>query len=177
MTQHVVVRRVRPEDWERVRELRIEAVRDPDAAIAFLSTPEQELGHDDGFWQDRARKAAAGEESAQLIAEVGGEWAGTATVLVRPAGATDHTGRRVYVGRADVVGVFVRAEYRGSGVIDALLDSAAEWTAALGLDRLTLDVHADNTRAQAAYRRGGFVPTGVTFTSMIGPELEMARSL
>lgn len=177
MTQLVVVRRVRPEDWELVRELRIEAVRDPDAVIAFLSTPEQELGHDDGFWQDRTRKAATGEESAQLIAEVGGEWAGTATVLVRPAGVTDHIGRRVYVRRADVVGVFVRAAYRGRGVIDALLDSAAEWTAALGLDRLTLDVHADNTRAQAAYRRGGFVATGVTFTSMIGPELEMARPL
>lgn len=177
MTMRPVVRRVRGEDWERVRDLRIAAVQDPDAAIAFLSTLEQELTHDAAYWRQRAARAAAGEEAAQFIAEVGGDWVGTATVLVRPTGAVDHTGRTVYVTRADVVGVFVRGDRRGGGVIDALLDAAADWTAALGLDRLTLDVHRDNARAQAAYRRSGFFPTGVTFTSTIGPELEMARSL
>ena len=57
------------------------------------------------------------------------------------------------------------------------MDAAAEWTARLGYSRLTLDVHAGNERAQAAYRRSGFVPTGVSFTGPIGPELEMVRSL
>lgn len=177
MTQAVVVRRVRADEWERVRALRIAAVQDPAAAIAFLSTPEQELAHDERHWRERAAQAAAGDDAAQLIAEVDDEWVGTATVLVRPAGVTDHTGRTVYVTRADVVGVFVRAEHRGAGVIGALLDAAAGWVATLGLDRVTLDVHRDNARAQAAYRRSGFVPTGVTFTSTIGPELEMVRVL
>lgn len=177
MTERPVVRRIRADEWERVRSLRIEAVSDPDAPIAFLSTRDQELAHDDAFWRERAANAATGDTAAQLIAEADEEWVGTATVLVRPAGVTDHTGRTVFVTRADVVGVFVRSDRRGGGAIDALLDSAAEWTAARGLTRLTLDVHADNLRAQAAYRRSGFVPTGVTFTSTIGPELEMARLL
>ena len=151
----VAARRIRADEWERVRELRIAAVSDPAAAIAFLSTLEQELAHDDRFWRTRAANAAAGDEVAQFVAEVDGEWVGTATVLVRPTGTTDHTGRTVYVARADVVGVFVREGHRGAGVIDALLDAAAEWTAALGFARLTLDVHADNARAQAAYRRSG----------------------
>ena len=173
----VVARRIRADDWQRVRELRIAAVSDPVASIAFLSTLDQELAHDDRFWRTRAANAAAGDEAAQFVAEVDGEWAGTATVLVRPTGTTDHTGRTVYVARADVVGVFVRRAHRGSGVIDALLDVAAEWAAGLGFSRLTLDVHADNARAQAAYRRSGFVPTGATFTDTIGPELEMVRAL
>ncbi|MDW4572519.1 GNAT family N-acetyltransferase [Microbacterium sp. M3] len=177
MTAAATVRRIRADEWPRVRDLRIEAVSDPDAAIAFLYTPEEELAHDDGFWRARAARAAAGGEAAQFVAEVDGEWVGTATVLVRPAGIADHTGRTVYVSRADVVGVYVRPSARGRGVIDGLLDAAAEWTAAQGLARLTLDVHADNARAQAAYRRNGFAPTGVRFTARIGPELEMARVL
>jgi RimJ/RimL family protein N-acetyltransferase len=177
VTTGVTVRRVRAEDWPRLRDLRVEAVRDPAAPIAFLTTPDEELARDDEFWRLRAANASTGDEAAQFVVEIDGQWVGTATVLVRPAGVTDHTGRTVYTTRADVVGVYVRADRRGSGLIDALLDAAAAWTADLGIARLTLDVHADNARAQAAYRRAGFVPTGVTFTGRIGPELEMARAL
>lgn len=171
------VRRVRADDGARVRRLRIEAVGDPAASIAFLSTPEQERAHDDEFWRRRAADAAEGDDAAQFVAEAGDEWVGTATVLVRATGTTDHTGRRVYTSRADVVGVYVRPSHRGSGVIDALFDAAADWAAGLGLGRLTLDVHVDNARAQSAYRRNGFVPTGETFTGSIGPEMVMARVL
>ncbi|MBD7957850.1 GNAT family N-acetyltransferase [Microbacterium sp. Sa4CUA7] len=171
------VRRVRADEWRRVRRLRIEAVSDPDAGIAFLSTPEQERARDDAFWQQRAADAASGDTAAQFVAESADGWVGTATVLVRPSGAADHTGRTVWTTRADVVGVYVRPDHRGSGAVDGLLDAAAHRAASLGLRRLTLDVHADNTRAQAAYRRAGFVPTGERFTSTIGAELVMARAL
>ena len=46
-----------------------------------------------------------------------------------------------------------------------------------GVDELSLGVHQDNGRTQAAYRRAGFVPSGVTFSSTIGLELEMVRRL
>ncbi len=62
-----------------------------------------------------------------------------------------------------------------SGVIDALLAAAADFTADQGLSELMLDVHRDNHRAQGAYRRAGFEPTGETLTGPIGPELVMAR--
>ena len=42
-------------------------------------------------------------------------------------------------------------------------------------DQLALGVHRDNARAQGAYRRAGFAPSGVTFTGSIGPEIEMVR--
>jgi GNAT superfamily N-acetyltransferase len=173
----IAVRRVREDDWPRVRALRIEAVGDPDAGIAFLSTPDQERAHDDEFWRRRAADAATGPHAAQFIAEADGDWIGTATVLVRVTGSADHTGRRVFGTRADVVGVYVRPDSRGSGAIDALFEAAARWAAASGLDRLTLDVHVDNARAQAAYRRNGFVPTGETFSGPIGRELVMARAV
>lgn len=172
-----VARRVREDEWARVRDLRIRAVGDPNAAIAFLTTPEQELAHDDEFWRRRALQGSVGDEAAQFIAEVDDEWVGSATVLVRATGTADHTGRTLFTARADVVGVYVSPEHRGAGAIDALFDVAAAWVAGLGIRRLTLDVHADNARAQAAYRRNGFVPTGETFTSSIGPEIVMERAL
>lgn len=173
----VSVRRIRADEWERVRDLRLDAVRDPAAAIAFLSTYEEELARDDAFWRQRAEGAAAGDDVAQFVAESDDRWIGTLTVLRWKPGATDHQGREVAVARGDVVGVFVRSDERGAGIIDALFDAAAVWARARGDERLTLDVHVDNARAQAAYRRAGFADTGVRFTGSIGQEMEMALDL
>lgn len=173
----VEVRRVRADEWERVRDLRLDAVRDPAAPVAFLHTHAEEAAHEDAFWQQRAAGASEGDAVAQFIAESDGEWIGTVTVLRWEAGATDHHGRAVTAPRGDVVGVFVRAESRGRGVVDALFDAAAEWAASMGDARLVLDVHVDNDRAKAAYRRIGFSETGLRFTGSIGPEAEMARPL
>ena len=173
----VAGRRVRADEWELVRDLRLDAVRDPLAPIAFLHSYEAEAAHPDEFWQDRAFNAASGHAAAQFVAEVDGEWIGTVTVIRWDAGDTDHHGRDVTAPRGDVVGVFVRPEHRGSGVVDALISAAAAWARSLGDESLTLDVHADNVRAPAAYRRVGFVETGARFSSSIGPELEMSRAL
>ncbi len=171
------VRRIRADEWSRVRALRLESTSDPDAAIAFLETPEQVAARSDEFWRDRTVRAAESEVAAQFVAEAEGAWVGSLSVLIRATGQTDHLGRFVDDRRADAVGVYVNPAYRASGTVDALFDAAAEWAASQGLTRLMLDVHADNARAQAAYRRNGFAPTGVAFTGPIGPEIEMARPL
>lgn len=171
------VRRVRAGEGARVRALRLRAVSDPAASIAFLTTFEQELERDQAFWDERAAGGANGDSAAMFVAESGDDWIGTCTVLVRRAGDLDRTGRRVTADRADVVGVYVDPAHRGSGAIDALLDAAARWCAARGFETLSLDVHVDNARAQAVYRRAGFVATGETFTGPIGDELAMSRSL
>jgi len=171
------VRRIRAEEWPEVRTLRLESTSDPDAAIAFLETPEQVAARADDFWRDRTLRAAESEVAAQFVAEADGAWVGSLSVLIRATGQTDHLGRYVDDRRADVVGVYVNPAHRATGTVDALLDAAAAWAASQGLARLTLDVHADNARAQGAYRRNGFAPTGVAFTGPIGPEIEMARDL
>lgn len=173
----VDVRRVRADEWERVRDLRLDAVRDPAAAIAFLHSYEVEAAQTAEFWQERAANAASGDAVAQFVAESAGEWIGTVTVIRWKAGDTDHHGRTISVARGDVVGVFVRSENRARGVVDALLGTAADWARSLGDGALALDVHVDNLRAQSAYRRAGYVETGLRFTGSIGPELEMSRSL
>lgn len=177
MTHPVEVRRVRLHEWREVRDLRIEATSDPNAAIAFLTTRVEELARDDAFWQERAARGALSDEAAQFVAITGERWVGTATVLLRVAGSSDHLGRAVVTDRADVVGVYVSPSHRGIGALALLIDAISEWARALGVDALTLDVHADNARAQRAYRKLGFVDTGVAFTSVIGPEIELRLPL
>lgn len=171
------VRRIAPEQWRQVRAMRLAATSDPDAAIAFLESSDDVAARDDEFWQERAEDAALSETSAQFFVLSDGEPVGTASVLVRATGQKDHLGRYIDDRRADVVGVWVRPDSRGSGAIDLLLGAASEWVHGLGLRSIHLDVHRDNVRAQGAYRRAGFEPTGETVVSAIGEGLIMSRHL
>ncbi|MFT4235202.1 MAG: GNAT family N-acetyltransferase [Microbacterium sp.] len=160
----VTIRRVGVDEWERVRDLRIEAVSDPAASVAFMSTLADEQARDDQFWRDRTTNAAWGSAAAQFIAEIDGQWIGTVTAL------TDQT-------TANIVGVYLNPPHRGQGILAQLVDAAANWAREIGRSALTLDVHAENPRARAAYTKLGFAPTGHEFTSSIGPELQMRRPL
>ncbi|MER5676921.1 MULTISPECIES: GNAT family N-acetyltransferase [Streptomyces] len=161
-----VVRAVRAEEWERAKEIRLAALRDPAAPIAFLETYEQALTKPDVFWQERTAGAAEGEHSRQFVAEApDGLWAGTVTVLVeRPAGEPGF-GEAAEVDQSHLVAVFVRPGHRGRGVVDALFREAVDWSWSLTgppLQRVRLYVHEANARAAASYRRIGFAPTGRT---------------
>ncbi|WP_093696793.1 GNAT family N-acetyltransferase [Streptomyces sp. 2231.1] len=167
-TSGYTVRAIRPEDWTAVRQLRLDALRDPVAHLAFLETYEEAAAKTDAFWQDRAIGSGEGSSAArQIIAEApDGTWAGTVTVLVEEAGTEDWAGHPVERRQGHVVGVFVRPEHRGNGLIKALFDAGVEWAWQRGAERVRLFVHADNARAQSAYRKVGFVPSGlvVAFT-------------
>jgi GNAT superfamily N-acetyltransferase len=171
------IRRVQAHEWRAVRDLRLQALADAAAPIAFLDTLEAASVRPDEFWQDRTSRAADTDESAQFVAVDGDEWVGSVSVIRRAAGATDHHGNRLAQPRADVVGVYVTSVCRGQGTIDALLAAAADWASRLGDTALWLDVHADNERAKGAYARCGFAPTGHRFTGPIGAEIEMVRPL
>ncbi|MEU9730947.1 GNAT family N-acetyltransferase [Streptomyces sp. NPDC048002] len=162
--ERYVVRSVRSEEWPAVRELRLAALRDPAAPIAFLDTYDSAAAKPDEFWQERTEGAAEGATGAQQIVAEGpdGAWVGALTVLVEEAGTTDWAGFPVERRQGHLVGVFMRPEHRGCGLTELLFDEALEWSWRQGLERVRLIVHEDNGRAQAFYRRLGFVPSGVT---------------
>jgi GNAT superfamily N-acetyltransferase len=169
-----MVRAVRADEWASVKALRLLALRDPVADLAFYETYDEAAARPDGFWRERAAGGAEGASGArQFIAETAdGEWAGTVTVLVEAAGSVDWAGAAVERLQGGVVGVFVRAEHRGAGAIEALFGAALEWAWSWGAERVRLVVHEDNGRALACYRRLGFSPTGVVFAEQ--REMEMA---
>ena len=146
----VHVRRVRGDDWQQLRALRLEALAD--SPSAFLELLSDAAGRDEGSWRRRAEGSSAGEDSAMFIAaEASGEWIGMLGVY------------RDAPGEAQVVSVYVAPRARAQGVLDELLELAQGWALSVGLHRLRLLVHEDNARARAAYERLGFVPTGRSF--------------
>ncbi|MEU8922650.1 GNAT family N-acetyltransferase [Kitasatospora sp. NPDC048545] len=163
----IIIRRVRSEDWAQVRELRLDALLDPVAAIAFLETHEQAAARPDEFWQDRAAGAATGSAVAQFVGEdADGRWLGSVSVLVeRPGGPGALGGDVVTVDQTHVVGVYVRPEARGTGLALDLIRAAQEWSWSLAeprIQRVRLFVHEENARAEAMYVKAGFEHSGVT---------------
>ncbi|MFE9021875.1 GNAT family N-acetyltransferase [Streptomyces sp. NPDC007808] len=159
-----VIRSIRADEWPAAKELRLAALQDPIAPLAFLETYEAAVARPDSFWKERAAGACEGADRAQtIIAErPDGVWVGTLTVLVEEPGTTDWAGFPVERKQGHVVAVFVRPEERGSGLTDVLFDAGLEWAWSRGAERVRLIVHEENGRAQRFYRKVGFVPSGVT---------------
>lgn len=177
------VRHVRAGDWKQVKELRLAALQDPVAHLAFLSTYEESRTSPDTLWQGRAADSEEGVASRQFVAEAAdGRWLGTVSVLVERAGVETFFGDVPEVEQAQVVGVFVQPEARGTGVAQSLFRAAEEWAWRLQppVERVRLFVHEDNHRAEGLYRKAGFVPTGHTVpfdrdASRVERELVLAR--
>jgi GNAT superfamily N-acetyltransferase len=159
-----VIRSIRADEWPAVKELRLLALRDPMARLAFLETYEAAADRPDSYWRDRASWAAEGATGAQqVIAEgPGGQWLGSLTVLMEEPGTTDWAGLPVERRQGHVVGVFVRPEWRGSGLTKALFDAGLEWAWSAGAQRVRLFVHEDNGRARGFHRKAGLAPSGRT---------------
>ncbi|MBA2947344.1 GNAT family N-acetyltransferase [Streptomyces himalayensis] len=158
-----VIRSIRPDEWPAAKELRLAALQDPAAPVAFLETYEHAAAKADSFWRERTAGVAQGAtEAQQFIAEApDGQWIGTVVVLLEEAG-TEAFGGVVERRQCHLVGVFVRPEYRGSGMSDALFEAALEWAWSTGVEQVRLFVHERNARAEGFYRKAGFMPTGKT---------------
>lgn len=174
----LTVRRAREDEWRETRDLRLAALLDPAAPVAFLETHDVAAARPDAFWQERARGNATSDAAAAFVAvDADGRWVGTVTGLVEEAGATDVLGQPVQQRQVHLVGVFVRPEHRGGGLLARLFDGAQDWARGLGVERARLCVHVDNPRAQAAYRKLDFTPSGARFVLEKGEEIELVRAL
>ncbi|MFB9376068.1 GNAT family N-acetyltransferase [Kineococcus gynurae] len=166
------IRRVAPGEWELVKRLRLDALLDPAAPVAFLDTHERASRQPDAHWRDRTERAAAGPEVAQVVADDDGTWVGSVTAIVESLGPAATGGPPVR--RALLVGIYVAPAHRGSGLLGRLVDHAIDWVGRQGLSEVYLEVHEQNPRAEAAYRRLGFRPTG---RSPQGPHRQLVRDV
>ncbi|MFJ8585577.1 GNAT family N-acetyltransferase [Streptomyces sp. NPDC093595] len=160
-----LIRPLRSDEWRKARDIRLAALRDPIAHLAFLDTYEAAAARPDEHWQERTAGAAEGNDGIrQFVAEApDGTWDGTATVLVEHRGVESLFGDVPVVQQTQVVGVYVRPAARGAGLADALFRAALEWSWSLEgepVQRVRLHVHEENARARAFYRKLGFEPTG-----------------
>ena len=163
----LVIRSICEDDWQAVRALRLEMLRD--TPLAFGDTLERSLGYDEAEWRVRARRGEGANQTV-VVAIEGERWVGTMGCYV-PDQATGPL----------LVGVYVAPDRRGdgAGVARALLAEIEDW-AVQRADTLRLEVHEDNPRARRFYEKLGFALTGYTRPYELEPgglELEMVKRL
>src|SRR5215470_13675348 len=117
MQAEITVRRVRAQEWEWLRVIRLRALAD--TPMAFGSTLANEQRQPDEFWHSRAAGGAADHDRATFIAERDGVWVGIGTCVLEEGGA----GTRP----AWIFGMWVEPAVRRQGTAQALLRGLAAW--------------------------------------------------
>jgi GNAT superfamily N-acetyltransferase len=141
----LIVERMKPQEWQRARAIRLRALEDtPDA---FGSTLSHELKMPDDQWQARL----ASSNSVTFVAALGDRDIGITV------GAP-------YDNAAGLFAMWVAPEARGKGVGDALVAAVINWASENRFERILLDVGDWNRSAINLYKRNGFEPTGHTGT-------------
>ncbi len=146
--QLLEVRRIRPEDWQLLRELRLESLRDSPAA--FGQRYEEAGMSGDQEWIATARAASSGDRRAWFIA-----WDDT-----QPVGLVQ--GRRRPPADCLLFSMWVAPDARGRGTGRALVHAVEDWAREWGAKRVVLWVISGNDGALRFYESIGFgmLPAG-----------------
>jgi GNAT superfamily N-acetyltransferase len=144
------IRRIQPIDAGRARALRLEMLAD--APLAFVTTLAEASERPHADYAGFVTRCSAGRRIAIFVAEAGehGSLVGQAGGAIHPESET----------KTLLFAVYVSPRFRGRGVLGRLVDAVAAWSREAGRPTLELEVVTSNRRADAAYRKLGFAPTG-----------------
>lgn len=164
---NVTIRTTTADDWQAVRALRLEMLRD--FPIAYGETLEHALEVDEANWRLRGARGET-EGQTSVVAIEGSRWVGHMGGYIPDATSGPM-----------LVGVYVAPDHRGddAGVARRLLDAVEEWARDHG-STLRLEVHEQNPRAIRFYEKLGYTLTGRSREYELAPgglELEMIKPL
>jgi ribosomal protein S18 acetylase RimI-like enzyme len=137
------VQRVRSDEWELLRDLRLRALAD--APEAFATTHAEAQARPADWWRDWTERSASEAGQAMFVAHDGDAAVGIVGV---------YGGR----GRFDVISMWTDPAHRGKGVGSALLHAAVAFAEGAPV---FLSVTDGNDDARRLYERHGFVATGL----------------
>jgi GNAT superfamily N-acetyltransferase len=140
----VLVRETVMGDWQALRDIRLEALRD--APTAFGSTYEHEAAYSEAHWRDRISR---GGTFLAYIPEVSAS---------EPAGLIG--GYQEDPVTVELVSMYVRPRARGRSVGEALVETVIGWASKSNAAEVHLWVTETNAHARALYERCGFTLTG-----------------
>lgn len=142
----VEVRRVRADEWEALRDVRLRALED--APDAFGTTFAEARERPDACWVEWAQRSAESDEQAMFLAWRDGEPRGIAGTFAREDGVWQ------------VISMWVDPQARGGGVGRNLLDAVVGFAREHGAAEIVLSVTDGNGAARTLYERYGFADTG-----------------
>lgn len=139
----IIIREAQPADVLQYRELRLEALQD--SPTAFSADYQTHLSRPMSFWESRLNFDDYG---VVFFAEHTGSLIGMTGIRQRESPKTKHS--------ADIFSVYVRPEWRGLHVAEAMVNSCVQWAKTRAVNILKLGVIATNTSAVRCYERCGF---------------------
>ncbi len=131
--------RVEPDDWQRLRDVRLAALAE--SPEMFGSTWGKEQSFDEAEWRRRAARPAT------FLASRDGVDVGMAGVYE-------------FDGEWFVMGMWIAPGARGTGVVEALINACESVAQEAGARSVGLGVMEDNPRGRQAYLRLGYDFTG-----------------
>jgi GNAT superfamily N-acetyltransferase len=140
----VTIQRLQPDEIERLRRIRLAALKD--APDAFGSTYQEAIAWPNDRWQQQLRQLPT------FLAVVDGVDCGVVRSCPHP--------QQAHV--AYLISMWVVPHVRRTGVGVVLIDAVIDWAKAEGCHQLLLDVCHHNPAAMTLYERQGFKPTGNT---------------
>jgi ribosomal protein S18 acetylase RimI-like enzyme len=143
------VRRIRPDEGETLRAIRLRALAD--APLAFGSTHARETAYPPEHWNDWAEASSAGGHQAFFFAVDDTDV---------PTGLASGVIWETDAETAHLYAMWVAPEGRGSGAGAALVDAVVAWAAEHGALRVHTEVTVGNDGAARLYDRAGFRDTG-----------------
>lgn len=137
-----------------IRPSRIEDAPAFSEAVTMVATERRYLATVDGYSVEETRaylQRAAEGMLYQFVAEAHGRVIGACDIAPRRATGFTHVG---------VLGMFLLPEWRGHGIGNRLLETCLSAARRAGLERIELEVFADNAAAIRLYEAHGFVREG-----------------
>jgi RimJ/RimL family protein N-acetyltransferase len=137
-----------------IRPSRVEDAPAFSEAVTRVATEKRYLATVDGYTVEQTRsylQRAAEGLLYQFVAEVDGRVIGACDISPRQATGFTHVG---------VLGMFLLPEWRARGIGRQLLEACLSAARSAGLERIELEVFADNEAAIQLYEAQGFVREG-----------------
>ncbi len=135
----LVLTRVGPGDWSRLRTVRLAALAE--SPEMFGSTLARELSFDEAEWRRRAARPATFLASRDDV-DLG------------------MAGAYAFDDGWSIAGMWLAPPARGTGVVEALVGACESVARQAGATSISLGVMADNPRGRRAYLRLGYAFTG-----------------
>jgi RimJ/RimL family protein N-acetyltransferase len=135
-----MIKKLDKNDWREWKKIRLEALtKSPDS---FLSTFEEENKNPDEFWSSQL------EQSLKFGYFIDNEIVGCSGLLIEKAAKISHT--------ATLWGMYVKDDFRGSGVGLALVNFVKDYAKKNHVKHLYLGCNTENLRAVKLYKKCGF---------------------
>jgi ribosomal protein S18 acetylase RimI-like enzyme len=164
------IRRVRTDEWQALRDLRLRALAD--APLAFSATLAEAQARNEAWWRESARRSAEDEAWITFVAERDGQLVAmaTGTFPVERLHALDDPAI------ASLIQMWVDPSARRTGLGRELVEAVVTWAAAHGSAVLRTGVTASEWRGVAFYESLGFRDTGRREEyARLGTVVEMKR--